>query len=84
MTAAELSCVQRAGGLVGEDHARPVDQGAGDRDALALPAGELVGELVGVIRRGPSSAKELDARSYLVGRAVDCNASLQARRSRPR
>jgi hypothetical protein len=33
--------VERAGGLVGEDQARPGDQRAGDRDALALPAGEL-------------------------------------------
>ena len=33
--------VERAGGLVGEDHARAADQGAGDGDALLLAAGEL-------------------------------------------
>jgi hypothetical protein len=33
--------VERAGGLVGEDQARPGDQRAGDRGALALPAGKL-------------------------------------------
>ena len=40
--------VQRAGRLVREDHRRLLDQRARDRDALALAAGELIGELVGV------------------------------------
>lgn len=34
--------VQRAGGLVDQQHRRVVHQGAGDVDALALTAGELV------------------------------------------
>ena len=38
--------VEVAGGLVGEDDGRAVDQGAGDGDALALAAGELVGLVV--------------------------------------
>ena len=35
--------VEVSGGLVGEDDGGVVDQGAGDGDALALAAGELVG-----------------------------------------
>ena len=35
--------VEVAGGLVGEDDGGLVDEGAGDGDALALAAGELVG-----------------------------------------
>jgi hypothetical protein len=38
--------VEVAGGLVGEDDGGVVDQGAGDGDALALSAGELVGLVV--------------------------------------
>ena len=37
---AELE-VEGAEGLVEEEHAGPVDEGAGQRDALALPTGEL-------------------------------------------
>ncbi len=35
--------VQRPGRLVGEQHLRPGDQAAGQRDALRLPAGQLPG-----------------------------------------
>jgi hypothetical protein len=38
--------VQVAGRLVGQDHRRPVDQRAGDGDALLLAAGEFVGLVV--------------------------------------
>ena len=38
-----VSRVEVAGRLVGEQHQRPVDERAGDRDALLLTAGELVG-----------------------------------------
>ena len=38
--------VEVAGGFVGEDDAGAVDEGAGDGDALALAAGELVGLVV--------------------------------------
>ena len=38
--------VEVAGGLVGEDDGRAVDERAGDGDALALAAGELVGLVV--------------------------------------
>ena len=41
--------VQGAGGLVGQEHVRVVDQGAGDGDALHLPAGQLRGLLVDVL-----------------------------------
>ena len=37
--------VEIAGGLVGEDQLGLIDQGAGDRDALLLAAGELRGEM---------------------------------------
>ena len=46
-SAAELSVVQRAGRLVGEDQPGPVDEGPGDGHALALPARQLVRQLVG-------------------------------------
>src|SRR5262249_47134209 len=36
-----------AGRLVGEDEARPIDQGAGDRDPLPLSSGELGGQVPG-------------------------------------
>ncbi len=38
--------VEVAGRFVGQDDGGPVDQGAGDGDALALTAGELVGLVV--------------------------------------
>ena len=38
--------VEVPGGLVGEDDGGVIDQGAGDGDALALSAGELVGLVV--------------------------------------
>ena len=38
--------IQVTRGFVGEDDARPVDQGAGDGDALLLPAGQFVGLVV--------------------------------------
>src|SRR6185369_12166573 len=38
--------VEVASGLVGQDDAGAVDEGAGDGDALALSAGELVGLVV--------------------------------------
>src|SRR4051812_19419671 len=38
--------VEVAGGLVGEEHRRLRDQGAGDRDALLLPARELRGAVL--------------------------------------
>jgi hypothetical protein len=44
--------VEVAGGLVGEDDGGPVDEGAGNGDALALTAGELVGLVVHAIARG--------------------------------
>ena len=49
--------VEAAGRFVGQDHGRPVDQRAGDRDALLLAARELVGQLRGVrprVRPGPA------------------------------
>ena len=41
--------IQVAGGLVGEEERRLVDEGAGDGDALLLAAGELVGQVVGAV-----------------------------------
>jgi len=39
--------VQVAGGLIGEDDFRIIDQGAGDGDALLFAAGELRGQVSG-------------------------------------
>ena len=41
-----MARVQVAGGLVGQQQARPADQRAGDGDALLLAARELVGQVV--------------------------------------
>jgi hypothetical protein len=41
------AAVQVAGGLVGEQHQRLVDQGSGHRDALLLAAREVTGEVTG-------------------------------------
>ena len=39
--------VERSGGFVGEDQTAFTDDGTSDGDALALPAGHIVGEPVG-------------------------------------
>ncbi len=41
--------IEIAGGLVGEEHARRVDERARDRDALLLAAGEPDGIVVGAV-----------------------------------
>src|SRR5690606_20565525 len=46
--------VEIAGGFVGEDHERLVDQGAGDGDPLPLPSGQLG-------RQVPAPVRESDA-----------------------
>ena len=48
--------VERAGGLVGQQDLRVVDEGARDGDALHLPAGKLTGLLVDVL--GQADAPE--------------------------
>ena len=50
---APVLAVEVAGGLVGEEEARRVAEGARDGDALLLAAGELVGKVVRRGRRGP-------------------------------
>src|SRR3546814_12004214 len=60
--------VERRGRLVAHQELRVAGQSAGDGDALALPAGELVRALRSVRRRPPHLLKQLaDARGY--GRA---------------
>jgi hypothetical protein len=45
-----LACaVQIAGRLIGQDDARPVDQGARDRYTLLLAAGKFVGSMPGAL-----------------------------------
>lgn len=41
--------IERSGRLVGEDDPLPGGEGAGDGDALTLPAGKLGGAFVGVV-----------------------------------
>ena len=43
--------VELAGWLVGQDETRLADQGAGDRRALRLPAGDLIRQLLAQTRR---------------------------------
>ncbi len=57
--------VERAGGLVGEDDAAAVHQRAGDRHALLLAAGELVGlvlQAIGQAQRGEQFGRARMAR----------------------
>ena len=54
--------VERRQRLVEQEHARPLDQRARERDALALAAGELM-------RLALAEALELDQRQHLVRRA---------------
>ena len=49
--------------LVEQQHARARDEGAGERDALLLPARELVGEAIAVLGRGRRCRKDSRARS---------------------
>ena len=53
--------VERAGGLVAEQHVRPLGDGAGDGHALLLAAGELRREVVHAVA-------EADQRQRLLGR----------------
>ncbi len=48
--------VERGGRLVCQDEPRPVDQGAGDRDALALSARQLGRLVVNAVRRVPAAS----------------------------
>src|SRR5690606_10547111 len=41
--------VEVAGGFVGEEDVRLVDEGAGDGDALLLSAGKLAGKMIGAL-----------------------------------
>ncbi len=64
---AELQ-VERAQRLVQQQHARPVDQGAGERHALALAAGELrrlAAAEAGERHHGPASPRRAARRSGL-------------------
>ena len=53
--------VEVAGGLVGEQDRRLADQRAGDRDALPLAAGELVGPVVHAVREADRVERRLGA-----------------------
>ncbi len=44
-----VGLVEVAGGLVGEQDGRVVDEGAGDADALLLAAGKLAGQMLGAL-----------------------------------
>ena len=48
--------VERAGGLVGEDEGRLVDERPGDGDALLLAARELAGQMPGALRKADLSS----------------------------
>ena len=52
--------VQGGDGLVADDELRVHGEGAGDADALALAAGELVGETVGVLLVEADDLQQID------------------------
>jgi len=58
--------VEVARRLVGEDHRRPRDEGAGDRDALALTAGELRRVVVRAVGEAHSGERLLGALDALL------------------
>ena len=68
--------VERADGLVGDQHARARRQRARDRDALALPAGQL--------RAGRASAPTAAARRARAARSTTCRAAPPLRPARAR
>ena len=51
--------VERRDRLVEDDHRRVEGEGTGDADALALAAGELVGEALGVVGRQADELEQL-------------------------
>lgn len=55
--------VECRGGLVGDDQIGVARQGPGDRDALALPAGQFVGVPVGVFGAQPDWPSSCSTRS---------------------
>ena len=65
--------VERAGGFVGEDDLPAVHQGAGDGDALLLPAGKLTGFVLGVVAEAEASQQRLGARFAHVRRRAGVN-----------
>ena len=67
-----MSGVEIAGGLVGEQDSRRVDQRAGDGDALHLAAGELEGHARG-------EGLHFDSRRRASGEAAGCRAGKQQR-----
>ena len=70
--------VQRGHGLVQHYQLRVDGQGAGDADALALAARELMGEPVGVLRVEPDLVQKL-AQAFLVRAACPRSGSGQHR-----
>ena len=65
MTSRLVLRVEVAGGLVGENDARPSDEGARDRrDALLLSARQLVRVMVGAVRRDRPSRATPRARAW--------------------
>jgi len=49
--------VEVAGGLVGEQHPGLLDQGAGDRGALLLAAGQFGGQVAGTVGQADSAQR---------------------------
>ena len=57
--------VEGAERLVEQQHLRQVDERAGERDALLLPAGELVGLAVDLRARGPTRSSSASTRCLI-------------------
>ena len=51
--------IESGDGLIGDDEPRPADEGARDGDALTLPAGELVGQAIGIAGGEADLAQDL-------------------------
>jgi predicted ABC-type transport system involved in lysophospholipase L1 biosynthesis ATPase subunit len=63
--------VEVAGRLVGEEHGRPADQGAGDRDALLREAVDSYGQTTVMVTHDPHAAAIADRVLFLAdGRVV--------------
>ena len=75
--------VQVAGRLVGDDDPRVVDERAGDRGPLLLAAGQLLGVLLGLLGRGPTSASTRSTAGLIRRAGVPVTSSANATFSEP-
>src|SRR6266511_4993318 len=73
------AAVEVAGGLVREHDRGPTDDGAGDRDALPLPAGEFGGGMVDPVAESHALERVARKQAAVAGRSEEHTSELQSR-----